>query len=83
MMNETVTNDHFRDATKMVGADYYAVYVKRSAKLKGNFLLHAHAKSEGDALRIARAHGHQLPRWSYAVRVGREGYFPALRQAFG
>jgi hypothetical protein len=60
-------------------SDYYAVYVQRTAKASGRFLLHVHAKSKADALRIARAHGHQLPRWSYARHVGRAGYFAALR----
>jgi len=70
------------DALNAVQSDYFAVYVQRSAKDRGNFLLHVHAKSKADALRIARAHGHTLPRWSYAVRIGKSGYFDALRRAF-
>lgn len=62
--------------------DYFAVYVQRAAKARGSFLLHVHAKGRFDALRIARQHGHKLPRWSYAVRIGKEGYYAALRQAF-
>jgi len=63
-------------------SDYYAVYVCRSAKAGGRFLMHAYAKSKRDALRIARDQGHQLPRWSYAQLVGKTGYFAALQWAF-
>lgn len=62
--------------------DYFAVYVQRAAKARGSFLLNVLARGKADALRIARNHGHQLPRWSYAVHIGKEGYFAALRSAF-
>ncbi|MFT4175036.1 MAG: hypothetical protein QM627_00125 [Luteolibacter sp.] len=80
-MNTTIEH-HIPDATKMVESDYYAVYVQRAAKARGRFLLHVHAKGKSDALRIARAHGHKLPRWSYAVHVGKAGYYAALRAVF-
>lgn len=69
--------------TKMVKTDYFAVYVKRSPKSQANFLVNVQSKSASDALRIARDHGHKIPRGSYAVRIGKEGYFSALRRAFG
>ena len=71
------------DALNAVESDYFAVYVQTSAKAHPKFLLHAHAKGKSDAMRIARQHGHNLPRWSFAVRVGKSGYFAALRKAFG
>ena len=67
---------------EMEKSDYFAVYVKRSAKDRGSFLLNVLAKGKSDALRIARQHGHKLPRWSYAVHIGRDGYFNSLRRAF-
>jgi hypothetical protein len=66
----------------MVEPDYYAVYVQRAAKGYGCFLLNVLAKGKSDAMRIARAHGHNLPRWSYAVHIGKTGYYAALRKAF-
>ena len=63
-------------------ADYYAVYVKRDPKDRGNFLTNVMAKGAKDAIRIARDHGHKLPRWSFALHIGREGYFRALASAF-
>ena len=80
-MNTTIEH-HIPDATKMVESDYYAVYVQRDAKSRGNFLLHVFAKGKADAMRISKAHGHKLPRWSYAVHVGKSGYYAALREAF-
>lgn len=62
--------------------DYYAVYVQRSSKARGSFLLNVLAKGKADALRIARAHGHKLPRWSYASHIGKRGYYAALRSVF-
>lgn len=64
-------------------ADYYAVYVQRGPKARANFLLHVNTTGgKAKALKIARDQGHKLPRWSYAVRVGKEGYYKALRQSF-
>ena len=63
--------------------DYYAVYIKRGPKARASFLTHVCTRGGRDrALRVARQEGHKLPRWSYAVRVGKEGYFAALRQSF-
>jgi len=62
--------------------DYFAVYCQRGPKVRAGFLTNVLAKGKTDALRIARAHGHKLPRWSYAVHIGKRGYYDALRQAF-
>jgi hypothetical protein len=62
--------------------DYFAVYVQRSAKARGSFLLNVLARGKADALRIARNHGHKLPRWSYATHIGKAGYYAALRAVF-
>jgi hypothetical protein len=64
-------------------ADYFAVYVQRGPKARANFLCHVHTRGgRFNALRVARNHGHKLPRWSYAARVGKDGYFAALAKAF-
>jgi len=80
-MNATIEH-YIPDATKMAAPDYYAVYCKRGPKDRGGFLTNVLAKGQADALRIARAHGHKLPRWSYAVHIGKDGYYAALRHAF-
>jgi len=63
--------------------DYYAVYVQRGPKDRPNFLLHVCTiGGKAKALKIARDQGHKLPRWSFAVRVGKEGYYEAIKKAF-
>jgi hypothetical protein len=61
--------------------DYFAVN-RCIGKKHYSFLCHVHATDAEDAMRIARAHGFTLPRGSFARRIGREGYFNALRLAF-
>jgi hypothetical protein len=56
---------------------YYAVYGPKG------FKCHVLAGASRDALRIARDNGLSTPKGTTAIRVGREGYFAALRNAFG
>lgn len=70
--------------------DYYAVYRPRAGSPTGRkknvsyvFLCHVVARDQKHAMKITRDQGHRLPRGSYATRIGREGYYAALRQAFG
>lgn len=62
--------------------DYFAVYSQKAPKAHPLFLCHVQARGKKDALRIARAHGLTIPRWSYAVRIGKQGYYAALAKAF-
>jgi hypothetical protein len=66
----------------MPAPDYYAVNVA-SGKRCYSLLCNVLAESEKDAMRIARNHGFKLPRGSFARHIGRQGYFAALRLAFG
>lgn len=61
--------------------DYFAV-MRCRGKDRFTFVCHASAKSEAEAVKIARRHGFKLPRGSYATRIGRAGYFAALSHAF-
>ena len=80
--NQMTNNETTNPEASEIPNDYYSVYVKRKPKDRGNFLCNVLAKSTSDAMRIARAHGHTLPRGSYSVRIGKEGYYAALRYAF-
>jgi hypothetical protein len=62
--------------------DYYAIYVVRSARARPSFLCNILAKGKAEALKGARKHGFKLPRWSFACRIGREGYFAKLKHEF-
>lgn len=63
--------------------DYFAVYVKSPVdNHKHSFLCHVVSYSESSALSCAKSQGFNLPRGSYAVRIGTDGYFLALSRVF-
>ena len=66
--------------------DYYAIYRRLPGKgrpkiARTNFLCNVTARDKDHALKIARACGFS-GRAIYAIHIGREGYFAALRSAF-
>ena len=64
--------------------DYYAVYRRENGRPNSpsTFVANVFAKDRSAALRTARSHGLSINRHSYAIHIGREGYFAALRRAF-
>lgn len=81
-MTSTIEH-HIPDLTKKVEPDYYAVYIRRGPKDQGRFLSHVYtSRGKQGALNAVRREGHKLPRWSYAVRIGKEGYYSSLRREF-
>ena len=61
--------------------DYFAVN-RCVGKKTYRHLCNVRAKDEAHAMKIARNQGFQLPRGSYATRIGRAGYYAALRSVF-
>lgn len=62
--------------TATPATDYFAVYDG------GTFKANVQARDAKHAKAIARDHGIRLSRKASAARIGREGYFAALRRAF-
>lgn len=64
--------------------DYFAVYAVRGKgkKSKSSFLCNVFARGKADAIKVARGIGLDLPRSSYALYLGVEGYRDSLSRAF-
>ena len=62
--------------------DYFAVYVKNTAKDKPRHICNVIAREGRHALRVARHHGLATTRHSTATRIGRAGYHAALKAVF-
>ena len=62
----------------MSGRDYFAVWVERGRKRGLRFGLHVLARNEQRALAVAREHG--LRGRMRVFRIGRAGYFAALKK---
>lgn len=60
---------------------YFSIYTVRAKKDRGTHLCNVFAKDKTHAMKIARTNGFTLPRGSYAVEIGRDGYFRRLAQA--
>ena len=61
--------------------DYYAVMVRRARGAQPVQICNVLCKDRHSALRAAKAHGFHIPRHAYAVRIGRSGYYQALKRA--
>jgi hypothetical protein len=61
---------------------YFSVYVRATKKGRSKFLCHTVAADERSALKTARKHGLSVGRGSYAVKIGRDGYYASMRVAF-
>jgi len=64
--------------------DYFAVYAVRGKgkRAKSSFLCNVLARGKADAIKVARGIGLDLPRSSYALYLGVEGYRDSLSRAF-
>ena len=63
-------------------ADYFEIWLRRKPTAAPYHLCTVRAQSRDSAVRLARSTFNKLPRSVTAKRIGKEGYFRNLKQAF-
>lgn len=78
----TTAAELFRREPSESPYDYFAVHNPQTKGRWDTFVANVRARSKKEALTAARGHGLKLERGATATRIGKEGYFAALKKAF-